>query len=884
MRIADPVAPHEEEFWMWEAVAHGAREIAIYAWYPMSSGFESNGYGLIHLDGSLTNRSQAAGNVARIIARHGAEILNAKPAPAHAAILYNRLSYMVGGSQPSLSKLGNAERDSLMGLHSAFSAQQIPVDFVHPEDVIHNKLGQYKVLFLPFPVMMSREVAEGVKRYVQSGGTAVAEARLAWNDERGFASEVIPGFGLAEAFGAREKIIHPVDNPLIKTEVLSQLLGLTAPVDVGGEAFEEELEPLSDAQVLARFADGEAALVEKSYGRGKAVLVGSFLAMAYQRRHEEATRRLVTSLAQAAGVASEVDVSGCGTSEMDVRRLVSDQRQIVFVFNHSKELADMTLSLHLPWQLGRARDFDNDGAVEFQSKDGKFLFQKKMPADGIWIFLPGTPVKTCSVRVPPGAPMRKIAMLIVCVLGVAAVTPGSKLAGADEIDARVDAFVQSELQRQRIPGAALGVYRDGRITKAQGYGLAEVEWDAAVTPDTIFQSGSMGKQFTATAVMMLVEEGKVGLEDPIKKYFPYAPEAWNDIKVHNLLSHTSGLGEYETGARTKVGGPFYIRMDFTEDELYKKITEMRMDFKPGEDWSYRNTNYVLLGILIHKVTGKFYGDFLQERIFKPLGMSRTRIISEEDIIPRRAAGYRLVKGELKNQEWVSPTLNSTADGALYFTAEDLQKWDAALYTEKLVKKASLDRMWTVEKLNNGKPNKANYGFGWEINNVNGHRVIEHGGAWQGFTTYIARYLDDRLTVVALTNLDSGHANPKKITSGVAAIYNPALKAPEEKPIADKEPQVTQMVRELLRAIADEKAEPEQFTEELQKKLFPDGMKELGPALKEFGEVKSLELMERTEEGEQRDYRYRATFPEMTMMVSIGLTKDKKVAKLEFSAE
>src|SRR5206468_3139195 len=144
-------------------------------------------------------------------------------------------------------------------------------------------------------------------------------------------------------------------------------------------------------------------------------------------------------------------------------------------------------------------------------------------------------------------------------------------------------------------------------------------------------SGASGKYF------------KVGLDDPIKKYFPDAPETWNDIKVHNLLSHTSGLSEYETGARTKAGGPFYVRLDYTEDELYKKITEMPMDFKAGEDWAYRNTNYVLLGILIHRLTGKFYGDFLQERIFKPLGMTRTRIISEEDIIPRRAAGYRLVK-------------------------------------------------------------------------------------------------------------------------------------------------------------------------------------------------------------------------------------------------
>ena len=480
---------------------------------------------------------------------------------------------------------------------------------------------------------------------------------------------------------------------------------------------------------------------------------------------------------------------------------------------------------------------------------------------------------------------RRVVLLGVCALvGVAAAFTGTKLLAADETDTKVDAFVRSELQRQRIPGVALGVYRDGKLARAQGYGLANVEWNAAVTPDTIFQSGSVGKQFTATAVMMLVEEGKVGLDDPIKKYFPDAPEAWNDIKVHNLLSHTSGLSEYETGARTKAGGPFYMRLDYSEDELYKRITEMPMDFKPGEDWAYRNTNYVLLGILIHKVTGEFYGDFLQERIFRPLGMSRTRIISEADIIPRRAAGYQLVKGELKNQDWVSPSLNSTADGALYFTVEDLQKWDAALYTEKLLKKASLDRMWTVEKLNNGKPNKSNYGFAWEINNVNGHRVIEHGGAWQGFTTYIARYVDDRLTVVALTNLDSGHSNPKKITQGVAAIYNPALKPVEAKPIEDKEPQVTQMVRDLWREIVDGKARPEQFTEELKKRLFPDEMQELGPALKEFGELKALELMERTEEGELRNYRYRAKFPNLTLTISVGLAKDNKIAGLNFSEE
>lgn len=385
MRIADPVTPREEEFWMWEAVAHGAREIAIYAWYPMSSGFESNGYGLISLDGTLTERAEVAGKVARSIERHGAELLSAKPAPAQMAVLYNRLSYMVGGSQPSLSKLGNAERDSLMGLHRAFSEQQIPVDFVHPEDLIQNKVDQYKILWLPFPVMTSRDLAEAIRRYVQNGGTAIAEARLAWNDERGFASEVIPGFGLAEVFGARETLIRPAEGPALTTVVSPELPGLSPALHVGGEAFEEDLEPLKGAQVLGRFAGGEAAVVERSFGKGKAILVGSFLAMAYQRQHEEATRRFLTSLAQRAGVAAEVEVSGSGTSDVEVRRLVDDNYQIVFVFNHSNDSADMRLSLRLPWQLRGARDLVNDSAIEFQAKDGKSLFQTKVAAGGMWI-------------------------------------------------------------------------------------------------------------------------------------------------------------------------------------------------------------------------------------------------------------------------------------------------------------------------------------------------------------------------------------------------------------------------------------------------------------------------------------------------------------------
>ena len=338
---------------------------------------------------------------------------------------------------------------------------------------------------------------------------------------------------------------------------------------------------------------------------------------------------------------------------------------------------------------------------------------------------------------------------------------------------QVDAYVSAQMREQKIPGLALSVVRDGKVVKATGFGLANVELNVPVKPETLFQTGSVGKQFTSMAVMMLVEEGKVKLDDKISKYFDQAPASWAGITIRNLLTHTSGVPDYDSDALTEGKNPFInLRADYTEQELLRKFETLPVEFAPRQKWSYSNTGYVLLGILIHKVTGEFYGDFLDERIFKPLGMDSTRIISEADIVPNRSAGYRLEKGELKNQEWVAPSLNTTADGALYTNVLDMARWDAALYTEKLVKKATLDQIWTPVRLINGKT--VPYGFGWEVTQVNGHRLIEHSGAWQGFTTEIARYADDRLTIVVLTNLDSAHSNPEKIAHGIAAIYIPAV--------------------------------------------------------------------------------------------------------------
>ena len=355
------------------------------------------------------------------------------------------------------------------------------------------------------------------------------------------------------------------------------------------------------------------------------------------------------------------------------------------------------------------------------------------------------------------------AVLAVAICGVCAGAETERVASS-----KVDAAVEAQRKAQKIPGVSVAVCRNGKVVKSGGYGLANVELDVPVTAETIFQTGSVGKQFTSMAVMMLLEEGKIGLDDKLTKFIPESPEAWKEVTIRQLLTHTSGIADYGGEEETMGKGVINFRKDYTEEELVQAFAKMPMDFAPGEKWSYSNTGYVLLGIVIHRVTGEFYGDFLQQRIFQPLGMKETRIISEADIVPHRSSGYRLVKGMWKNQEWVSPTLNTTADGALYTNVLDLAKWDVALYTTKLLKPSSFETMWTPVKLNNG--NTYPYGFGWSLEPKNGHRAVSHDGAWQGFTMSISRFLNDRLTVIVMTNLDSNNAKPEKIVEDVAAIY------------------------------------------------------------------------------------------------------------------
>ena len=327
----------------------------------------------------------------------------------------------------------------------------------------------------------------------------------------------------------------------------------------------------------------------------------------------------------------------------------------------------------------------------------------------------------------------------------------------------VDQYLQCEMHRLNIPGLSIAIVKNGKIIKSKGYGFSNIEVKSPAKPETIYQSGSIGKQFTAMLAMILVEKGMLHLDDKITQYVKDAPDTWKNITILNLLTHTSGLVRDIPGVDW--------RLNYSQDEIINRLKPYPLNFQPGTAFSYSNVGYEFLGFIMEKITGNSYGTLLEKNIFKPLNMSTARVISDRDIILNRASGYDLVNGTLKNQEYVSTTFNSTADGALYFTVLDLAKWDAALYTTKLLKEDHMKLLWTPVKLINGKTE--NYGLGWRLLSIDGHQVIEHGGEWQGFTAFISRYINDKLTVIILTNL-SGNAELGSITHHVASIYNNEL--------------------------------------------------------------------------------------------------------------
>jgi CubicO group peptidase (beta-lactamase class C family) len=322
---------------------------------------------------------------------------------------------------------------------------------------------------------------------------------------------------------------------------------------------------------------------------------------------------------------------------------------------------------------------------------------------------------------------------------------------------RTDDYVKAEIARFHLPGLSLVVVKDGEVIKAAGYGFANVERRIAADPATVYKIGSVSKQFIATGIMLLVQEGRVALDDPISKHVSGTPAAWRPITIRHLLTHTSGLVRESPGF-----DPFKIQSDAA---VIGAVYSVPLRFAPGAKYEYSNTGYYVLAEVIRTVTGEPWNEYLQQKVFSPAGMSTTFPTNTKRSLPNLALGYTGDGHRRTADDW--PALRPS--GAFLSTVLDLAKWDALLYKDALLSEATRRQMWTPVQLNDG--TSAPYGFGWHVDSVRGHRRVRHGGGLPGFSAELVRFVDDRLTIIALTNGDD--VDLPSIVNGVAALYLPS---------------------------------------------------------------------------------------------------------------
>ncbi len=361
---------------------------------------------------------------------------------------------------------------------------------------------------------------------------------------------------------------------------------------------------------------------------------------------------------------------------------------------------------------------------------------------------------SCAIRASPAKKGSVYMIRFVCAAILSLAVIDTAIAQSADIAAKVDAYVKPYLEAKSFSGAIL-IARGGKILVSKGYGMANYELDAPNTPQTRFHIASVSKPFTAAAIMMLEERGLLSVNDPLTKFIPDYPGG-EKITVHHLLIHTSGIANVN-------GFPDYdakSKFPQTPESLIVMFKNHPLAFQPGARYSYSNSNYNLLAFIIEKVSGKTYGEFLRENIFDPLGMKDTAHDSHaQAMIKNRASGYVPVGAAgLENAPYLDWTAK-TGNGSLYSTVEDLYKWDRALYTEKILKRATLDKIFTAHT--------DGVGYGWFLSRRHNRRAIRINGRSPGFQGEIHRYTDDDVFVAVLSNNYSGTAS--LMIDDVAAI-------------------------------------------------------------------------------------------------------------------
>jgi CubicO group peptidase (beta-lactamase class C family) len=357
----------------------------------------------------------------------------------------------------------------------------------------------------------------------------------------------------------------------------------------------------------------------------------------------------------------------------------------------------------------------------------------------------------------------------VCVAGVAiSFLLGSYAAiSANHFDQKAASAVDEvfdDLAKPGSPGCALGVYRDGQMMYAKGYGLANLEEGVAITPQSVFDIGSTSKQFTATSILLLEKQGKLSVTDDVRKYIPELPDYGHKITILHLLNHTSGLRDYLT--LMELAGVNTDSVTTDEDALALIARQKALNFAPGSDYLYSNTGFFLLSVIVKRVSGKTLREFAAENIFGPLGMAHTQYRDDHTaLIANRALAYE-PKEKKDGYAMDVSYFEQTGDGAVHTSVEDLLKWDENFYSGQVGGKEFLAEIQEQGKLNSGKV--LDYAKGLVITNYRGLRRVSHGGSWGGYRAQLMRFPERHFSVACLCNV--GNADPSKRAVEVADIY------------------------------------------------------------------------------------------------------------------
>lgn len=322
-----------------------------------------------------------------------------------------------------------------------------------------------------------------------------------------------------------------------------------------------------------------------------------------------------------------------------------------------------------------------------------------------------------------------------------------------------DIIVNRMMKEQKIVGLSLAVIQNGQPVVNKGYGMANAELNVPVTSETVIRLGSVSKQFFTTAIMKLMEEGRLSIDDSVRKYFPDAPETWGPIKIKNLMSHTSGLQRE---------GPAYNNSKIQPDlAVIQSAYKLPLNFKTGEKYQYCNLAYFMLAEIIKQVSGMPWQDYIHERLFVPAGMNNTYLTDFYLIIPNRAMGYMHQHDTLVNATAMYAIRPS---GGFLSTSSDMIKWEKTISEKKIIlAKENWEKLWQPFIKTSDKPDsKSYYGFGWMIDEYNGHKTIAHGGSNIGFRSVYTRFVNDDLSIIILTNTDE--AQPDSIAKALADHY------------------------------------------------------------------------------------------------------------------